>query len=81
MPLKLGTLGPLLRLTFDSMSDEDARDPVKVTNAIGDSVETYIAQLLSQLMIGPTPGLGTTTGPGAPTGPGPAPIPGAILFK
>jgi hypothetical protein len=81
MPLKLGTLGSLIRRTFDDMSDDEARDPVRVANAIGDSVETYIEQLLLQLTIGPTPGLGTTSAPGAPTGPGPAPIPGAILFK
>jgi hypothetical protein len=81
MPLKLGTLGPLIRQTFDTMSPEDCQDPVKVANVLGDSVETYIEQLLLQLMIGPTPGLGTTTGPGSPTGPGPVPIPGAILFK
>jgi hypothetical protein len=81
MALKLGTLGPLIRRTFDSMSDEEAQDPVNVANAIGDSVETYIEQLLVQLLIGPVPGLGTTSSPGAPTGPGPAPIPGATLFK
>lgn len=80
MPLRLNTLGSLIRRTYDSMTPEECQDPDKFANALGDSIETYIEQLLLQLTIGPTPGLGTTTAPGSPTGPG-VPVSGAILFK
>lgn len=81
MPLRLNTLGSLIRQTYDSMSAEECRDPEKFAHALGDSIETYIEALLKQLLIGPTPGLGTVTAPGTPTGPGPVPILGATLFK